>query len=508
MPKLATLVHTAFHRPKTTTYRVVQGTVWALIAFSVALFAVDVFLISAEDPAKRVVESVDRVVLWIFALELMLRVLSFRPPTLSIFTSAGSRRVVDHVQGRLLFCLTPLLLIDIVTVLALVPALRGLRALRLLRLLRTVRVFRYSNPFHSLLSSFEENRLLFAFGFALVATAAVLGGVSIYLIEGPLPGAEPTGSSIKSVADGLWWALVTVTTVGYGDVIPLSPVGRLLGGVLMVAGMFTLALFAGIVSQTLLRAVLSIREEQFRMSNYVNHIVVCGYDPGARMLLEALLAEGDLASSKLVLFADEERPQDIPPNFTWVSGDPTKESELEKVRISHAAGVIVVGSREVVPQQADARTILSVFTIRSYLKRTGIEDRRRRLLHIVAEILDAENVEHARTAGADEVIETTRLGFSLLAHAIAVPGTATILASVAAAQAHSVYVGSMQEREGAPARFGDLVRRVKQSTGALVIGVRDPDTGLDLINPADDLEVSADTQLIYLAESPVLAEPA
>ena len=500
------LVHAAFHRPETAVYRWTQGTVGILIALSVLLFFVELALVGREGaaPALAFLSSVDHFVLWVFAAEIVLRILSFRPPAVDFFRHSAAGRLAAHALGRLRYCLQPLNLIDILTVAALVPELRGLRALRLLRLLRTPRVFRYSQPFEGLARAVRENGLLFTFAFSLLGTAVFLGGVSLYLVE------RTANPAISTLTDGFWWALVTITTVGFGDISPVTPVGRAVGAVMMITGMFSLALFAGIVGHTLLHAVLGIREEQFRMSNYIDHVVICGYDAGARLLLDVLLEEIDPTRHPLVLFAEGERPPDLPAEMAWVSGDPTKESELGKLRLSHAAAVVLVGSRTVAPQQADARTILSAFTLRSFLARDEAAAKRRKPLYVVAEILDSENVEHARTAGADEVIETTRLGFSLVAHAIAIPGTGAIVSRVAAAGAHSIWVGKLpREEEGAepwPRTFGELSRALKKRKAVLLLGLRDEQTGEDMINPADDALVSPDLCLVYLAAKPVLPE--
>ncbi len=311
MTAVAANLHAAFHEPATRIYRIVQGAVWTLIVLSIILLVVEA-LVPEDSPAAPFLQHLDSTILVIFAIEIILRIASFQPPALKVFSRPPRGRLRAQVMARVGFALRPMNLVDVLAVLALFPGLRGLRVLRLLRLLRTSRVFRYRNPFAIVLQTLEENGLLFTFAFSVLGITTVLGGITIYLVE------RRVNPDIVNVGDGIWWALVTVTTVGFGDITPVSLLGRIVGAVMMIGGMFTLALFAGIVGSSLVRGMLSIREEQFRMSDYVNHVVVCGYDQSSHLLQEALDKAIDLADTTVVFFEDQERPRDLPPEFYWV----------------------------------------------------------------------------------------------------------------------------------------------------------------------------------------------
>lgn len=498
---LADAIHAAFHEPATRLYRVVQGTVWVLIVLSVSILVAESFLPATESlPAP--LQVADRMLLAVFAVEYLLRIASFRPPSLEVFHPGRFITLRTHIMARLRFAMQPLNLVDLLAVITLFPELRGLRALRLLRLLRTLRVFRYANPFASITRAFEENSLLFVFGFTVLVSETLLGGVTVYFVE------KAANPAINTPFDGIWWALVTITTVGFGDITPITPLGRIIGGVLMIGGMFTLAMFAGFVGSSLVHAIVNIREEQFRMGEYVNHVVVLGYDATSEFLLGLVGTEFDTEETRVVVFEDQERPRELPANILWVQGDPTKQSELDKVRLTHARAAVVVGLRHVTPQIADARAILTTFTVRSYMKERESETRHRRNpLYIVTEILDAENVNHARSAGADEVVETRRVGFSMIAHAVRYKGTADAMSEVLLAGSYNVYVGKIPGGLRKPVPYSALLVELQLTNkGALVIGLQRPDHKTE-INPARDRMVQPGTYLVYLAEVPVLQPP-
>lgn len=506
------LLHRMFHQRGTPAFRWTEGVVWALILASILLLGAELSLAEAladkawiswlltvaEKPTWKAVligfQRVDLVILALFALELSLRVLSWRPPDLDFYDRNAPELLWLHFVRRVEFLLRPMSLIDLAAILAVHPYLRGLRALRLLRLVRLWRVFRHANPITDIVEAFWINRILYRAAFTFLGAVTLLGGLSIFLVE---RGENP---DIETLGDGLWWALVTLTTVGFGDITPITPLGRVLGAGMMIAGMFTLASFAGLVGSTLLTSILNFRMEQFRMTNTVGHLVVLGYTEGSRLLLPTLL-EAVPRSLQIVLMAPDDRPEDLPRVMEWITGDPTRQLHLDRVRLAHADSVLVVGRRDLSPEQSDAQTLLTLFTIRAHLDQAKVP--RRRPLHVVAEILDAENVKHARTAGADEVIESTQIGFSLLSHAVVAPGAAPVVSHVVRAGAYNLYEDPLPRDLPDGATFATACAYVRD-TGAMLIGIHESGEEDEVINPAEDRVLSRDTKLIYLGKERVL----
>jgi voltage-gated potassium channel len=133
--------------------------------------------------------------------------------------------------------------IDAVT---LIPALRGFRLLRLLRLLRLIRATRgLSNAVGVLeyLAGDLTIKSLFTIWFSVTVVASLM----FYLAE------SAENPNVDSLFDAGWWALVTATTVGYGDIFPVTVAGRLAGIVMMLVGIATFSALAGLIGSALQR---------------------------------------------------------------------------------------------------------------------------------------------------------------------------------------------------------------------------------------------------------------
>lgn len=131
--------------------------------------------------------------------------------------------------------------IDLISSIPNVDFLRFGRTLRLIRLLRILRAFRSTRH---LVSHVFQNKAQGAFTSVvmLAALLVIVSSISILQVE-----TDPN-SNIKTAEDAIWWSYVTVTTVGYGDKFPVTTEGRIIGMVLMTAGVGLFGTFTGFIS--------------------------------------------------------------------------------------------------------------------------------------------------------------------------------------------------------------------------------------------------------------------
>lgn len=150
------------------------------------------------------------------------------------------------INGRIAFILRPLMIIDF---LAFAPSYLGiffgidLRVLRIFRLFRLLKLARYSQALQALFSVLAAERSsLFASLILLIATVC-LEGELMHLTEG---GIQP--AKLGTMPNAMYWAITTLTTVGYGDVTPVTPLGKLIAAATMVTGLALFALPVGIIA--------------------------------------------------------------------------------------------------------------------------------------------------------------------------------------------------------------------------------------------------------------------
>jgi len=170
----------------------------------------------------------------------------------------------SNLKVRLRYMISPMAIIDL---LAILPFFLGyftddLLILRSLRLVRALKLTRYARSMDILLSvlKYEATTLLSAF--FILGIIIIIAATGMHIVEGKLQ-AEAFGS----IPRALWWATVTLTTVGYGDVVPMTAGGKLLGGLIAISGITMAALPAGIMASGF-SAEINRRREMFQLEVY------------------------------------------------------------------------------------------------------------------------------------------------------------------------------------------------------------------------------------------------
>ena len=180
---------------------------------------------------------------------------------LRVWVAPENPRYADHsaTSARLRYMVSPVALVDLVAIL---PAylgmlfaidLRYLRLLRLLRLLKLTHYFKGLTIFVDVVQA--EARTLASGAFTMIVMVFVAAAL-MYSVE---HAAQP--ENFGTIGESLWWAVVTMTTVGYGDVYPVTTLGRILAAVIMLLGVGVVALPAGILAARFAEELQSRRDQ-------------------------------------------------------------------------------------------------------------------------------------------------------------------------------------------------------------------------------------------------------
>jgi len=308
----------------------------------------------------------------------------------------------------------------------------------------------------------------FQVGIGLLITM-ILGGIILQWFE--------TGDISKG-NNPFWWAIVTMTTVGYGDFSPETPGGRIFAVFIMFAGITLVSLLTASISSIFVAQ--KIREGKgLEKLNLNNHIVLCGWNINADKLINSIYElKSDNKNFDLVLVNElsEEDITQIKSKFAkirihFVAGDFTQEETLHRASITTSNSVIVIPNNLNNDNEShDEKTIFATLTIKSIDAS----------IRVVAYLLDRENLTHIKRAEADEVVVSDDFSLNILASHIVDPG-------VPQASNHLINTSSDSrlKRKTIPGNFigkkySELFDHFRGDDGSLLIGLYYEDENLGI----------------------------
>ena len=296
----------------------------------------------------------------------------------------------------------------------------------------------------------------------------VLGGIVLQWLE---PG------EISKDDNPYWWAIVTMTTVGYGDFSPATPAGRMFAVLIMFIGISLVSLLTASISSIFVAQ--KIREGKgLEQLNLNNHLILCGWNPNGGRILDSIQHLSNSKKLELVLINEmneedvtqlKNRYQQLDINF--VAGDFTQEEILNKANIFEANTVIVIPNTtgsEVATY--DEKTIFATLTIKSMDPN----------IRVVAYLLDRENLTHIKRADADEVVVGDDFSAQILASHVVDPGIPQIANQLIESNSNSRFKRINIPSEFIGKSYSELFDHFQKLDGSLLIGVFSEDENLGI----------------------------
>lgn len=291
-----------------------------------------------------------------------------------------------------------------------------------------------------------------------------------------------------SFASGIWWSIVTLTTVGYGDISPSTPAGRIIAIFIMFFGIGLL----GMLSASLATLLISKRMRENKgmcASKVSNHIIICEWNHRARAIIKELRADAQTENTPIVLVADiEEKPVDDA-NLFFVRGVVNEET-LEKANLKKASTVVVLGDDSVETTARDAKVVLTTLTIESMNPE----------VYSVVELVDKAHEQHCRRANADEIIIGSELSSRLIASAASDHGISKVISELLSSSYGNELYSMAVDESMAGSKFLDVFVSMKTTKNATVLGVQKGRGGKFISNPDADYIVSSDDLLLVISK--------
>lgn len=314
---------------------------------------------------------------------------------------------------------------------------------------------------------FKWNRIVALLGLLYIATIILM------------PYMEGMGSPFLSIFDSSWWFIVTVTTVGYGDMSPASTGGKILAMMVMIGGIGSIALVIGNVSESIINAGRNKMKGSSKL-NKKNHIVIFGYrEHETRQLIEEILADANQSKRRLVFCSSKVEENPFPDmDAVFIRGELTSDDVLERACVAYADKILIHG-------HSDHQTMAIAVAVFNVNKEA----------HIVA-YLESPDIARLLKGMNPRISCIEPFNVPMMVQEMQDPGVIDVIKLL-----FSNLVGDVIYRVDIPdgeysLPFEALFKLFKEKHGATVIGVIDSGP---IINPPSNFIVKAGMALILIA---------
>jgi voltage-gated potassium channel len=326
-------------------------------------------------------------------------------------------------------------------------------------------------------------------------SVTMLGAIILVVVLGSLFVLEfekTKNAEIQTYGDALWLSFQTMTTVGYGDTVPITPGGKVTVVMEMVLGVSLLTGFIG--AQASARAEKAQRRAMGMgtKTSLKDHFVIGGWNQRGKYVLQRLARAAKDSGVPIALLCGLDGPPVEDDYVFFYKGNPTSAEDQRRVDIAHAHSVILLADEFTGgdASDVDARTVLAALTALSLNPD----------LKIVAEVLEADNVQHVRNAGVEEVFDNNMIAGNLLAQSALRFGIIEVVRALAEKDADEKLHRIAVPEDSVGQTCGFVGAELTKKKGYTLIGVRRPD-GSQFCD--SDTVVNAGDELVILSKGSV-----
>jgi len=284
------------------------------------------------------------------------------------------------IWEKVQYIISPLSIIDL---LAILPMFRPLRILRVFLIFRLLKIFRYTKSLNAFFVILRDKNFEFKFLFLMSIFAILMSSAIIYVFEGI--GNNP---NINSYLDAVYWAVTTMSTVGYGDITPVTLIGKIVTVFLICAGFLILVLATSIVTNALSGKIEIVKENKFlsKVHKLSGLIVIIGFGRMGQVLAEKLYRT---KKEFIVLDVDKEKMQKAKNfGYLYMQADASNYDTIDNIIFNNDIEKVVISTEN------DALNLSILLTIKA--EKNSIE--------MIVRSNSYENIKKFKIAKADHVI--------------------------------------------------------------------------------------------------------
>lgn len=252
----------------------------------------------------------------------------------------------------------------------------------------------------------------------------LLSSLVVFTIE------QKTNDGFLSFFDSLWWTIVTISTVGYGDILPKTLTGRIIAIITIFVGMGIMGTLTGRIASFLMERQMKEEKGLLDYSKMKGHFIICGWKREMNLILYDILKRNPEFSPLELVMINRAQINEVNAlrsdpelkGIKFVNGDFVEEVEMMRAGIKGAAKILVLADYLTKGdlQQIDSKTVMAVMNIKNLNKRA----------YVCAELLDTKFEKYLRLSHCDEIYLSRTFSRSMLSSASSGKGLTHVINSL------------------------------------------------------------------------------